>query len=151
MSRMITIHPVDLFSSLLMAEQVAPIRVFTWLWAEFSRVVDLRSQSDSVISVFVSIFFLQPLFFVPILACTDNLKSTMTVRLEKLTSNGWEHDSNHSDLHSATNHAKDLIGQELSTYRLLRDDRVMLSLITAKGVMWVNADLEVKGKALVYA
>jgi hypothetical protein len=44
-----------------------------------------------------------------------------------------------------------LIGQELSTYRLLRDDRVMLSLITAKGVMWVNADLEVKGKALVHA
>ena len=134
-----------------MAEQVAPIRVLTWLWAEFSWVVHLRSQSDSVISVFVSIFFLQPLFFVPILACTDNLKSTMTVRLEKLTSNGWEHESNHSDLHNATNHAKDLIGQELSTYRLLRDDRVMLSLITAKGVMWVNADLEVQGKALVHA
>ena len=75
----------------------------------------------------------------------------MTVRLEKLTSNGWEHESNHSDLHSATTHAKDLIGQELSTYRLLRDDRVMLSLITAKGVMWVNADLEVQGKALVHA
>ena len=76
----------------------------------------------------------------------------MTVRLEKLTSNGWEHESNHSDLHNATNHAKDLIGQELSTYRLLRDDRVMLSLITAKGVMWVNADLEVQGsKALVHA
>ena len=128
-----------------------PIRVFTRLRAQFSRVVDLRSQSDSVISVFVSIFFLQPLFFVPILACTDNLKSTMTVRLEKLTSNGWEHESNHSDLHNATNHAKDLIGQELSTYRLLRDDRVMLSLITAKGVMWVNADLEVQGKALVHA
>ena len=75
----------------------------------------------------------------------------MTVRLEKLTSNGWEHESNHSDLHNATNHDKDLIGQELSTYRLLRDDRVMLSLITAKGVMWVNADLEVQGKALVHA
>ena len=128
-----------------------PIRVFTRLRAQFSRVVDLRSQSDSVISVFVSNFFLRSLFFVPILACTDNMKSTMTVRLEKLTSNGWEHDSNHSDLHSATNHAKDLIGQELSTYRLLRDDRVMLSLITAKGVMWVNADLEVQGKALVHA
>jgi hypothetical protein len=39
----------------------------------------------------------------------------------------------------------------MSTYRLLRDDRVMLSLITSKGVMWVNADLEVKGKALVHA
>ena len=75
----------------------------------------------------------------------------MTVRLEKLTSNGWEHDSNHSDLHCATTQAKELIGQELSTYRLLRDDRVMLSLITSKGVMWVNADLEVKGKALVHA
>ena len=96
-------------------------------------------------------FFLAVVVFCANPGLYGHVKTIMTVRLEKLTSNGWEHDSNHSDLHCATTHAKELIGKELSTYRLLRDDRVMLSLITSKGVMWVNADLEVKGKALVHA
>ena len=67
------------------------------------------------------------------------------VDIERLTPDGWKPTASQADIHAAVTYAKKLCIEEVSTYRVLRNNN-LVCLVRQQGIIWINASSEVMGE-----